>query len=62
MASKILIYNLAVIALFVMLAHLCDKWWISLLAILFVYGNISEPTPTIIQIKREEEKEDDADE
>ena len=60
MGSKILVYNLAVIAIFAILAYFTGKWWIILLSALFVYGRVTEAIPVIIE--NEEVQEDNADE
>lgn len=60
MGSKILVYNLAVIAIFAILAYFTGKWWIILLSALFVYGRVTEAIPVIME--NEEVQEDNADE
>lgn len=60
MGSKILVYNLAVIAIFAVLAYFTGKWWIILLSALFVYGRVTEAIPVIME--NEEVQEDNTDE
>ena len=55
MGPKILVYNLAVIAIFAILAYFTGKWWIILLSALFVYGRVTEAIPVIMESEETQE-------
>lgn len=57
--AKVLVYNLAIVAIFAILAYFFSKWWIVLLSLLFTMSH----TEGIIPIEAEEmEEEDNTDE
>ena len=62
--EKVLIYNFAVIAVFIALAYFFGKWWISLLALLFTMTHAENiyPIEVLMEEEKEEEEEEDKDE
>ena len=58
--GKVLMYNFAVVALFIVLAYFMNRWWISLFAFLFIMRQAQEVIP--IEIDEEQEEEDNHDE
>lgn len=52
--GKVLVFNLAVIAIFVVMAYFFGKWWLSLLSLLFVMSHAEDVYP--IEIEEEEEE------
>ena len=56
--AKVLVYNLAIVAIFAILAYFFNHWWIVLLSLLFTMSH----TEDIIPIEAEEEEEEQEDE
>lgn len=57
--AKVLVYNLAIVAIFAILAYFFSRWWIVLLSLLFTMSHAED----IIPIEAEEiEEEDNTDE
>lgn len=52
--GKVLVFNLAVIAIFVVMAYFFDRWWLSLLSLLFVMSHAEDVYP--IEMEEEEEE------
>ena len=55
--GKVLMYNFAVVALFIVLAYFMNRWWISLFAFLFIMRQAQEVIP--IEIDEEEDNHDE---
>ena len=55
--GKVLVFNLAVIAIFVAMAYFFGKWWLSLLSLLFIMTHAEDIYP--IEIEGEDQEEED---
>ena len=55
--AKVLVYNLAVIAIFAVLAYFFDRWWIVLFSLLFTMSHTEDILP--IEMEEEEETEEE---
>ena len=60
--EKVLLFNLAVIAIFVALAYFLGKWWICLIALLFTMTHAENVYPIEFTMEEEGEDEENTDE
>ena len=57
--EKVLIFNFAVIAIFVALAYFFGKWWICLIALLFTMTHAENVYPVEILMDEQAQEEED---
>lgn len=60
--EKVLLYNLAVIAIFVALAYFLGKWWICLIALLFTMTHAENIYPLEVLMEEKEGEDENTDE
>ena len=54
-SGKVLAYNFAVVALFVAFAYFLDRWWISLISLLFIVTETVNIIPSEDEVIEDEE-------
>ena len=57
--AKVLVYNLAVIAIFAVLGYFFGKWWIVLFSLLFTMSHAEDILPIEEEEEEMEEEEND---
>ena len=57
-SGKVLAYNFAIVALFVALAYFLDRWWLSLIPLLFIVTETVDIIPDEDEVIEDEEDND----
>lgn len=57
-SGKVLAYNFAIVALFVAFAYFLDRWWISLISLLFIVTETVNIIPSEDEVIEDEEDND----
>ena len=57
--AKVLVYNLAVVAIFAVLGYFFDRWWIVLFSLLFTMSHAEDILPIEMEEEEMEEEEND---
>jgi len=57
-SGKVLAYNFAIVALFVAFAYFLDRWWLSLIPLLFIVTETVDIIPDEDEVIEDEEDND----
>ena len=57
-SGKVLAYNFAIVALFVAFAYFLDRWWLSLIPLLFIVTETVDIIPDEDEVIEDEEDDD----
>jgi len=57
-SGKVLAYNFAIVALFVAFAYFLDRWWLSLIPLLFIVTETVDIIPAEDEVIEDEEDND----